>query len=31
MMRREDTTGIPVRKFDAADTWKFLDESAFEK
>ena len=26
MMRREDTAGIKVRKFDGADTWEFLDE-----
>ena len=26
MMRREDTAGIKVRRFDGADTWKFLDE-----
>jgi len=26
MLRREDTAGIPVRKFDGADTWEFLDE-----
>ena len=26
MLRREDTAGIPVRVFDGADTWKFLDE-----
>jgi len=26
MMRPEDTSGTPVRKFDGADTWKFLDE-----
>ncbi len=26
MMRRQDTAGIKVRKFDGADTWEFLDE-----
>jgi hypothetical protein len=26
MMQRKDTAGIPVRIFDGADTWKFLDE-----
>ncbi|MGA9575445.1 MAG: hypothetical protein WBS20_16005 [Lysobacterales bacterium] len=26
MMRREDTSGIPVRKFDGADTWGFIEE-----
>jgi len=26
MMRPVDTFGIPVRKFDGADTWEFLDE-----
>jgi hypothetical protein len=26
MMRRVDTDGIPVRVFDGADTWEFLDE-----
>jgi hypothetical protein len=25
MMRREDTAGIRVRKFDGADTWEFLE------
>jgi hypothetical protein len=25
MMRREDTAGIPVRLFDGADTWEFID------
>ena len=26
MMRREDMAGIPVRVFDGADTWEFIDE-----
>ena len=26
MMKRADTSGISVRVFDGADTWKFLDE-----
>lgn len=26
MMPRDATTGIPLRKFDGADTWEFLDE-----
>ena len=26
MLQREDTAGIPVRIFDGADTWRFLDE-----
>ena len=26
MMTRDDTAGIPLRKFDGADTWEFLEE-----
>ena len=26
MMQRQDMAGIPVRKFDGADTWEYIDE-----